>query len=91
MDDESVPNTYPGPIHRCVGLRGNIRHDSFGRIIIDSCPSDSHHLRFSETDPETNRPQCRVLLEEFFDMVVGKHGTLELEFAFLEHSPEEGK
>ncbi len=90
MDDESVPHTHPGLSERHVGLRGHVRHDSFGRIVIDSCPSDSHHLQFSETDPDHNRPKCRVLLEEFFDRVVGKYGTLELAIAFLEHGTEEG-
>jgi hypothetical protein len=45
-------------------LFGRVRLDRFGRIVVDTCPSDYDHLRDSKTDPATGKPTCRHLLED---------------------------
>lgn len=45
-------------------FRGKSRVDHFGRIMIDTCPSDNEHLRSSITNPETGKPSCRFLLDD---------------------------
>jgi hypothetical protein len=68
-------------------VKGWVRHDPFGRIVIDECPSDQAHLVHAATDPETNKPGCRYLLEEFFDRatnapMLDRKGTLRVYFCF---------
>lgn len=66
---------------------GNFREDGFGRVVVDTCPSDEEHLRSSKTDPATNRPQCRRLVEEVFAKYLGKSGRLHIEATFYEDYP----
>lgn len=65
-------------------VTGNIRKDHFGRIVVDSCPSDPDHLRDSKTDPDQNRPLCRKIVEEAFEGFLGKSGTLVMTISLKE-------
>jgi hypothetical protein len=75
-------------INKFFSVKGWVRQDPFGRIVIDDCPSDETHLRHSKTNPETNKPSCRYLLEQFFDRgedtIIGKRGHLTVTFSFAE-------
>ena len=74
--------------YRIMTLGGNIRRDHFGRFVVDNCPSDEEHLRSSQTNPETNKPICRNLVEEAFSHLEGKTGTLKITLVFDEASSE---
>lgn len=65
-------------------VSGNIRRDVFGRIVIDECESDSQHLTRPLKPTETERQLCRHLIEEAFQDLVGKKGTLVLNITFKE-------
>lgn len=53
-------------MEKFFAITGWIRKDDFGRVVIDECPSDPTHLAHSPTDPETNKPSCRYLIDELF-------------------------
>lgn len=56
-----------------VKLRGRVRIDRWGQIVVDTCPSDEEHLRSSKTDPEAGKPTCRRVLEtELFEKRIGQ-------------------
>lgn len=64
--------------------QGHIRTNHGGQIVVDSCLSDNEHLVSGLTDPETNKPVCRRVLEHAFDELVGKKGTLVVSVIFVE-------
>lgn len=65
-----------------------VRIDGFGRVVVDKCSSDQEHLTSSVSvyDPvsDTSRPKCRHPIEELFQDVNGKRGTLEVTVTFHE-------
>jgi hypothetical protein len=70
-------------------FKGQIRSDDFGRVVVDSCPSDKEHLISSVTNMETNKPTCRSLVEELFKTFLGREGVMAVEVTFLENPPAE--
>lgn len=76
-------------MRKIVVVNGWVREDNFGRVVIDRCCSDDDaHLQSSVTDPETNKPGCRFLLEEFFTRgklgaeMIGHRGTMSVTIDF---------
>ena len=63
---------------------GNIRKDHFGRIVVDTCPSDPSHLVDGVTDPVERRALCRKLIDDAFSDFLGKSGTLVLTISLRE-------
>lgn len=43
---------------------GFLRKDSFGRVFVDSCPSDEEHLKHHVEGKD--RPGCRTYIEDLF-------------------------
>jgi hypothetical protein len=44
---------------------GYIRKDKFGRIILDECPSDEHHLKYAQAKEGDDRACCRIVLDDW--------------------------
>ena len=64
---------------------GNVRRNHLGQIVIDTCESDGAHLRREGPLPEGwDRWRCRRLVEDAFQDMVGKRGTLVLRVEFFE-------
>jgi hypothetical protein len=67
-------------------FHGNIRRDPFGRVVVDTCPSDGDHLRDSRAIPPDDRARCRTLVENVFQEHIDKRGKLLVTVSF---EPEE--
>lgn len=63
-----------------VLLRGFVGVDVFGRMYIDRCPNDEHHLTKAVVPPGKERPGCRVYLDSLLPReIVGKEAEVEIE------------
>lgn len=47
-------------------ITGYVGKDTFGRIFIDKCPNNEHHLT-QQAIPGKERPGCRFYLDEILD------------------------
>jgi hypothetical protein len=66
-----------------------LRHDSFGRVVIDICPSDQEHLQ-NPSILSYERSMCRFLLEDLVPAdLLGKKGTWTITVDFEEEEDKE--
>lgn len=55
----------PVSIGTSVTMSGYLRKDSFGRLYIDACPTDSEHIT-KKPEPGQERLRCRRYIEDLF-------------------------
>ncbi len=77
------PHNIPihSPVRQSVAvLKGFVGVDVFGRMYIDQCPDNEHHLTKAEVPPGKERPGCRFYLDELLSReMVGEEAEITIE------------